>query len=126
MSSQYTATAANALRMISEKGRSITVLSPPPPDPEEQVYDPMTDVFSGDDPVETPAKGVFTSYAAKDIDGELIHRSDKKLLIAAAGLSFMPNTEHSIRDGNDEYEIMQVDVVQPGDTPILYIVQVRR
>jgi hypothetical protein len=117
----YTTTASNALRMINEKGRSITVSVP-----SGQSYDPATDTFTAGTPSTTVVKGVFTEFALHDVDGEKVLRTDKRILIAASALGSAPDTGASITDGSTVYKVVHTEVIQPGDTAILYMVQVRR
>ena len=118
----YQKTAENALRMIASKGRAIafSYMS------EEHVYDPATDTFTEGEAYSKEVKGVFTGFATKDIDGEIIRRSDKRVLVAAASLKDLPLPEGALTDGNESYIIINTEVLQPGDTPLLYMIQVRR
>ena len=122
MTSPYKNMAATALRMIAEKGRSIEVLSPG----SEQVYDPLTDEFTAGVDTSVTVKGVFTQFSTKDIDGELVLRTDKKVLIAAASLPRAPSNEDKIKDGEEIYRVINTEITKPGDTALLYMAQVRR
>jgi hypothetical protein len=118
----YSKTAATALAQINDKGRTITVRTPGV----DQVYNPATDTFTAGTSVDVTAKGLFTQFAKKDIDGELIKVTDKRVLIAASSLSAAPENNCKIVDGGTEYQVINTEIIQPGDTAILYMVQVRR
>lgn len=120
--SLYENLARTALQQIAGKGRSVTIKSPG----SAQAYDPDTDTFTAGTDGTASVKAIFTDFAKKDIDGEQILRTDKRVLIAASALATEPSTTDKLVDGSDEYRIIKVDVVKPGDTSILYAVQVRR
>ena len=69
-------------------------------------------------------KALFTEYAAKYIDGTIIQQGDKQVLIA--DIAAAPDNDDILIDGTDEYSIIHVGAIQPGDTPILYKLRVRR
>lgn len=122
MSDIYKNMAANALRMIADKGRALLITMPGT----EHEYDPLSDTFTEGEDETATVKGVFTKFATKEIDGELILRTDKKVLIAAASLTQVPDNTATITDGGVIYNIINTEIVQPGDTPLLYLVQARR
>jgi len=118
----YTGFVDTALKQITDKGRTITVRSPGV----GEVYNPATDTFTAADPVDVNTKAVFTKFSQKDIDGEIIKRTDQRVLIAAASLATAPDTEDKILDGLAQYSVIHTEIVKPGDTEILYMVQVRK
>lgn len=122
MTFDYSRSASTALNQINDKGRTVTVRTPG----EDMVYDPATDTFTPGEDVDTPVKALFTQFAKRDIDGELILQTDKRVLIAASALDAAPGTQDKIVDGGTEYQVINTETVQPGDTAILYMVQVRR
>ena len=122
MSYDYSKAASNALKQINDKGRALTVREPS----DDQVFDPENFTFEEGTPEDTDVKGLFTQFATKDVDGEVIMRTDKRVLIPANALSAAPSNSAKIIDGGTEYQVINTEVLQPGDTPILYMVQVRR
>ena len=121
MSYDYSNVAATALAQINDKGRALTVRYPS----EDNAYDPATDTFTSGDPTDIFTKGVFTSFQNKDVDGELIKRTDKRVLIAGTSLSEIPNSDGKIIDGARTYSIINTEAIQPADTVVLYMIQVR-
>ena len=122
MTFNYSNSQNTALKQINDKGRTVTLRQAGG----DEVYDPSTDTFVAGTDIDTPVKALFTQFATKDIDGELIKRTDKRLLIPANALDAAPETADKIIDGAVEYQVINTDTLAPGDTPILYMVQVRR
>lgn len=122
MAFDYSNIAATALNQIADKGRNITVRYAG----SDQVYDPENDTFTSGTDTDVTVKGVFTQFRKKDIDGELIKLTDKRVLIAGTALDNAPDNNSKIVDGGDVYQVINTDAVQPADEVILYMVQVRR
>lgn len=122
---------ASAQRLIAAKGCSIdivTFVDPAPEDPSKP-WDlgPPTEV------VET-TKGVFLSSKVKEEgesadnrnDDELVHKEQRRILVAAGGLTKAPNVKGEIRVGGVRWSVKSVVPVSPGGTDILYTIQVVR
>ena len=120
MSELYTNMAATALAQINDKGRTVTLR-----EYGDAVYDPATDTFTQGSADDVIAKALFTKFKTGDVDGELIKHEDKRVLIAASGVS-KPAQGSLIVDGSDSYRVINTDEIKPADTSILYMVQVRR
>lgn len=90
-------------------------------------YNPETGEYEGgSDPttVTYTASGFKIGYEQMDIDGTLIQRGDQQLYVAA--LSFVrPATNEQIAVGDTIYTVVGVEVLAPGDTDILYTIQIR-
>ena len=121
MSDIYTRLAATALSQINDKGRTVTLSTPG-----SDIYAPGSGTFTAGTPVTQTAKALFTEYSLRDIDGELIRTDDKECLIAASSLTGEPTAKDKIIDGSTEYSVVRVETVKPGDTALLYKIQVRR
>jgi len=89
-------------------------------------YNPSTDTNSGGTITETSVKMLFTEYRAKEIDGTIILRGDKKVMIANAALNTPPMHNDIVIDGTNEYKVIDISTIQPGDTPLIYKLQVRK
>lgn len=90
-------------------------------------YNPDTGEFDeGSDPVVTTyaAPGLKVGYKQSDNDGTLIKQGDQKLYVPAFGF-IRPVTDEKVLVGSTSYSIVSVEVVAPGDTDILYILQIR-
>jgi deoxyxylulose-5-phosphate synthase len=121
MTDFYTGLAAISLRMIDEKGRNVTHVKQG-----TNVYSPSAGTFTAGTETETTVKAVFTDFKLSDIDGELIRKDDKMLLIAASSLSEEPTTADKIKESGIEWTVVAVNIVKPADTALLYKLQVRR
>jgi hypothetical protein len=64
--------------------------------------------------------GVSTNFTKSEIDGTLILSTDKKILTYQA-----ITTEDRIVDDGIEYSVVSTICVNPGDTKLIYKVQVR-
>ena len=70
--------------------------------------------------------GVFTSYKKTEVDGIDIKRGDKKLLVYAEGISQDLSDFDEVRDGTQDWAIIDVDTIQPSSLILIYKLQVRR
>ena len=111
MSYDYSGLASTAQNLIDKFGRDTTL---------------RTNVLSGSefDPTITPTdstiKAVFLSYKSAEVDGTLIKTNDKMLITYT-----LLDTKNEIVDGGKKYEVVNVDEIKPGITPMIYKVQIR-
>ena len=78
--------------------------------------------------------GVVIDFEKEDFDGSLVRRGDKRILISdksvideggsAANLQ-IEDYDH-ILDGTTRWKILGVSLIEPGDTRIMYDIQVRQ
>ncbi|MCE6993057.1 hypothetical protein [Dyadobacter sp. CY323] len=108
-----------AIKQINDKGRTVTLRSKL-----SGTYDPIAGTITSDTDTNRSLKAVFTEYKSMEIDGSIIVRGDKQVLIA--DVSEPPDANDILIDGTDEYSIINIGAIQPGDLPILYKLQVRR
>lgn len=113
----YEEEVATAQELIAEAGRDVILLNK-----QLGTFNPNTNTV--DDSVDTlrTVKAVFTLYQDKEVDGTIIQRGDKRCLVAGA----INPGETVIKDGARQYQIVDVQAVQPGETVILSKLQVRR
>ena len=117
-----------AKQLIDANGESVTlkVFTTALPDtnfPNEQ----------GDSTEQTlTARAVFLNYRAQDAgqtykDGSEIHRDDKKVLMAAKGLTFNPNLQGNLQRADGSiYRIIKVVALDPDGPKIYFELQARR
>ena len=79
------------------------------------------------DPVVTPITqdviAVRSKYPASEVgDGSFIKSTDIKLLLSS---EHDPRQYSKIIDGGNQYQIVDAQVIEPGETTILYKIQVR-
>lgn len=73
-----------------------------------------------------PAYGVKLGYKRPDIDGTLVKVGDMKVLLSVDGLTVEPSTTDTLTIGGIDWKILRVDPLEPGDTTIMYTLQVRK
>jgi hypothetical protein len=74
-----------------------------------------------------PVKIAVMDFRLQDIDGNLIRRNDKRVLMSAKNLSITPDMEtDQLVIGAEVYQIKNIITIQPGDLVVLYDLQVRR
>src|SRR5690606_171937 len=105
-----------AARLIAQFGKSITLISPRA----RPLYDTETGTTNEGPPVEAETKGIVEEYPAtlalagqSSDDG--IRRGDKKLTIAAHGLTDPPTPEVTVRIDGLVYQVVQVDATYTGE-----------
>lgn len=71
--------------------------------------------------------GKLISYRDADIDGALIQRGDRRLLIAAASLAggVVPQTDDRVSGDGAEMMIVSVQKIEEGASVVIYACQVR-
>jgi hypothetical protein len=125
---RFTKSIALAQKLIKKNGRNVTITFPSttladPAKPWEGV------TTSSNTKV---VKGVFTNYARTDQrnvnDGvpTNVQVGDQKLLVAAGDIT--PDdikTATTVDDRSTTWKVINVEVVDPGDDPILYKLQLR-
>ena len=75
-------------------------------------------------PTNTDIIGGMTAYKINEIKGP-IQNGDKKVLIAALSTPIV-NASAKLIDNGQEYEIINVELIAPGEVSILHKVQIRR
>jgi len=89
------------------------------------------------DGVDTPASFLITSYSQNEIDGDLVRRTDLKMMVADMGLSLGAINKETdtvvITDSNElyassvgEYRIIDPGTFMPGGIAIYHEMQVRK
>lgn len=72
-----------------------------------------------------PAYAAFINFEEKDIDGTLIRAGDQRCLISPKNLTIEISTSDKIIDGTTTWTIVQAKSQQPGNTVLIYNLQVR-
>lgn len=112
-----------AQRLIAKNGRDVTLyqLSRTPADankPWEGAGTGFADSLTG--------KAVIVEYQEDEIDDDQVKRGDKKLLIAAPTAAGKDLTKfNKLDDAGAIYSIVNVKLLKPGTTSILYTIQIR-
>lgn len=113
--SDYLQFIATVLRLIQDRGLAVTITYRT-----GGSYSPSTGTVTVSTSTAT-AYGIFSSQERElfDANGELRTRYDKKMLIAASGLT-EPKKNDTVTIGSQAYEIVAVTTVAPAGTAILY------
>lgn len=119
MSFDYTELAAVADELIVEFGQAVTVRHRT-----AGAYDPATGSAAVTVTDELGSGAVF-DYATKQIDGSMIQRGDKYVLLSPAGVT-APEPDDRILVGATEYGVVSVNTTSPAGTAVLHTVQIRR
>lgn len=126
MSEFYDDMAETAAELLTEFGQSVTLTHVA-----AGSYDSATRTTAAGTPTTQTGVAVEDTYSAHSIDGTLIKTGDKKLLLSAlnsAGAQITPPKpeDTAALAGGAPWTIVKVDPVQPGGTPVLYVLQVRK
>lgn len=123
----YVKSAATAKRLIEANGQDVSLYRK-----SEAVAD-ATKPWRGPTPstsnvLVATVKGVVVDMSDKDVDGSLIRRSDRKLMIANDSLPTTVTTEDIdfIRIAGEDYKVVSSNPLQPGPIMILYEFILRR
>ena len=115
----YDRMAQSALRLIAEKGASLTYRRL------VQGFDPLTGatVTASTDYAVT---GVVQEASPGPLDNSLVRRGDRIVLVAAEALPVVPEAGSVLLLEEVEWSIVHVGAIKPGDTAIAWRLQVRR
>lgn len=121
-----------AERLIEENGRTLLLVRRDqgnPADPAKPWRD-STEAAT----ITVTVLGIVIDFEKEDFDGSLVRRGDKRILIAdksvideggGAGNLQIEDYDH-ILDGTTRWKILSVNLIEPGDTRIMYDLQVRQ
>ena len=121
MATDWTAEQLSVYQDLEAEGFEITVRTPGSPGD----YDENTRGYWG-----STADTDSTTYALKkkynvsQIDGDVVQQNDSKLLFPAYGLNDVDTNKKILIDGVEQ-NVVNIGVVDPGNVPLLYEVQVR-
>lgn len=125
MSAFYDRMASTALRLIEQFGQTIILRDTVPGE-----YDPVSGAQTPDVEVDQPAQAILQDYALQQAgmsyaEGTVIKQGDKKILVAAQGLTPPTLTTTVLADGAT-WTIVNVKEINPAGTPLVYELQGRR
>jgi hypothetical protein len=120
----YVSLAAKAKALIEANGRDLTfkTVSRAAADANKPWRGPSAA------PTEFTLKGVVVDYDEDDVDGDLVRRGDKRVLVAQNSITGGQDMKivDAMDDGGLDYKVVAVSPVAPGDTTIIYEIQARR
>ena len=121
MSFDFSGLANTAVAQIADKGRAVTLVYVTP-----AILNKDTDVLTPAVEVNTSVTILFKNYNRKEVDGTLIKTDDKLALLSnETAVTRAPKNGDKLTDGSETYTIKTVREIQPGDTVLLYEMQVR-
>lgn len=120
----YVSLAATAQRLIGANGRDVTLVKQdraPADSLKPWRAGGVNDVSVG------PLKAVIVPFDSDDVDGSLVRRDDKRALVAAndTGVALIEQFDILV-DGADQWRIVRVSTINPGDVRVVYDMQIRR
>lgn len=125
MSAFYDRMAATALRLIAQFGQPVTLR-----DTVSGEYDPITGGTTPGATTEQVGSCILQDYSlqesgAANLAGSDIRQNDKKILIAAKGLT-APTLSTQLIAGGHTWTAVNIKEINPAGTPLVYEVQGRR
>lgn len=117
----YTRLQATANRLIARYGSSSGASLNEPGTPSGDPFNPTMGA-----PTQHAVTVVVTMYSKREIDGQRILATDKKVFIAPGDGSMDPQTSWSLTIGAVTYQIITISPMQPGDIVLLWEAQCRR
>jgi hypothetical protein len=72
--------------------------------------------------VDTETTAVITDYNARDVDGTLIKVTDKMAIMHS---DVTPDIDYQVVDGGIVYSVINCNDIKPGDTSLIYKLQLR-
>ncbi len=128
MALDYAALAAMAQSLITGNGRTVTLrkLDQVVADPAKPWRGPSQASPSPTNLLNVPA--AIVGYHERDVDNDIVRRGDKKALIASSDVKTGQDLAEydQLVDGSDTWKIVGVRTIEPGDTKLIYILQLRR
>lgn len=115
----YARAQATALRLLDKFGQAGSIVRDMPGN--GPIYDPGEPV-----PTPYPCVAAVLKFDNKDIDGTLIKATDKKVYVAAKGLSIVPTTTDKLMIGGVAHTIVRVMPLNPAGFDVYFEVQARR
>lgn len=89
-------------------------------------YNPSTNTRTTDSTDNYSVKCVRQNYKNNQIDGENIQNGDILLLVDAYGLEITPDTTDIFINSSETWQIVNIELIKPGDTIVMYKIQVRQ
>lgn len=117
----YSRLAATSSAQIADKGRSVSLVFET-----QGTYAPATDTFTGQTSSSQTVKMVITNYRKNEMDETMIKIGDRQGLLAPDNLLRAPKTGDTVTDGAETFAIVSIEEIKPGDTTLLYKLQLRR
>lgn len=116
----YDRISKTALKVIKKYGQVVTITRRT-----QGAYNPATSTAPVTETTET-GRGVVYDYKDAEVDGTMVQRGDSKLLLSSIGITKPTVNDVATLANGDKFTILDVDVVSPAGTDVVYICQIRR
>jgi len=121
-----------AERLIEENGRDLSLVRRDQGNPVDPAK-PWRDSTEAAE-ITVVVKGVVIEFDKEDFDGSLVRRGDKRILIAdksvidegGSATNLQIEDYDHILDGSTRWKILDANTIDPGDTRIMFDLQVRQ
>lgn len=118
MSFDYATLALTADNIIGTFGIPVTVVTKG-----IAAYDTDTGSVTSTNTTQT-TNGVIVDYESKDVDGTLILRGDKRLLLSPIGITTI-KPDAKVTLSGISYNVISVNETNPAGVPLVYDLQIR-
>jgi hypothetical protein len=116
----YAGLRSTASALLQDKGMAMTLHKRTP-----AAYDPATASTMVDE-VDHACTGAQFDFPALLIDGTMIQRGDKKVVLSAQGLTVVPDVGDAMTAGTTRRNVISVKAIAPADIVVAYVLQVRK
>lgn len=89
-----------------------------------EVYGVTSSEVETSEAVAWTRKGIITNYKASMVDGTRIQQQDRRVLVTAGG--HKPQTDDILELKGERFTVVDCQIVGPGDTDLLFEIQVRQ
>lgn len=120
MSAFYDGLAQTALVLLQDKGMTMTLNQRTP-----GTYSATTGTTTVTETTYTVTGAQF-HFPANMIDGSMIQRGDRRVIVAARGMTVEPDAGDVLTIAGTRTNVVAVKAINPGGTTIAYVLQVRR
>ena len=121
-----------AERLIEENGRNLSLVRRDQGNPTDPAKPWRTSTETAE--ITVVVKGVVVEFDKEDFDGSLVRRGDKRILIAdksvidegGGAVNLQIEDYDHVLDGTVRWKILDANTIDPGDTRIMFDLQVRQ
>lgn len=117
----YSGLKNSAINLIRNSGRSVSFVYKT-----QGTYDPGTDAIINQTVTTKAAKMVILDYKRDEMNKDMVKIGDRLALLAVDNLTRAPKTGDTVIDSGETYAIVAFEEIKPGDTTLLYKLQLRR
>lgn len=117
----YTSLQSTADKLLIDKGQRISLRRVT-----AGAYNPATGTATQTTTTYTGIPAAVFGFKNMEIDGTLILKGDKKVIMSAKGLTVTPTKDDVLSIGGVDHAILNIEHIDPAGTPVIYKIQARR